>query len=227
MAITVKPDDSVIEIRSRRNNAVLFAIKAPDMRAAVLAAVASRANLYTANLYGANLTGANLTSANLYAADLTGANLYGANLTGANLTSADLTEANLTEANLTGANLTSANLYGADLTEANLTGANLYSADLTNAKINWNSHVLLGELLRRQAGNDIEKRKVAGLILVSRDWCWRYWLDLSSDPLFGWAMDTLAAHVTEGDGAPTVLRLRSVQIAAEAAAPAGAAAMSS
>jgi uncharacterized protein YjbI with pentapeptide repeats len=78
---------------------------------------------------------ANLIDANLSDANLTGANLIDANLTGANLTYANLIDANLTRANLIGANLTDAYLYRANLTRANLTRANLYRANLTGADL--------------------------------------------------------------------------------------------
>ena len=99
----------IIEIKCRWTAKVLFTGDYPTIKAAVVVAISTDANL-------------------------TGANLTGANLTGANLTRADLTDANLTGANLTRADLTDANLTGADLTGANLTGANLTRADLTSIR---------------------------------------------------------------------------------------------
>jgi len=66
-----------IEIKSRFTGAVLFSHEAVKNTIAItlIAAIASRANLY-----GANLSGANLSGANLYGANLSGANLSGANL---------------------------------------------------------------------------------------------------------------------------------------------------
>jgi hypothetical protein len=68
----------------------------------------------------------------------------------------------------------------------------------------WQSHDLIAQLLVRAAGDDIAKRKVAGLILVSPDWCWPQFLAID-EPLRAWALETLAQHVQEGDGAPEVL----------------------
>jgi hypothetical protein len=62
--------------------------------------------------------------------------------------------------------------------------------------------------LRRAAGEDIDKRKVAGLIAVSPDWCWRRFVLLADDPLFDWAMDELAKHVRDNDGAPKCVLAR-------------------
>jgi hypothetical protein len=114
--------------------------------------------------------------------------------------SADLRYADLRSANLSSANLRSANLRYADLSYANLRYANL-----SGSTINWNSHALISELLLREAGKDVKKRKLAGLVLVSPDWCWGEFLALR-DPLRGWALKTLAAWVQDGDNAPDALR---------------------
>src|SRR5574340_224586 len=108
-------------------------------------------------------------------------------------------------ANLGGANLGGANLGGANLGGANLGGAHLRGAYLGGARIAWESHDLVAELLRRAAGDDIDKRKLAGLILISRDWCWHQFLNLD-DPLKDWALSVLAEYVQPEDGAPEVLR---------------------
>jgi len=118
----------------------------------------------------------------------------------ANLSGANLFRADLSGADLSGANLSGANLYGADLSGANLSGAKLYGA-----KINWQSHDLLSELLKRAAGRDVEKRKVAGLIYISRDWCHNEFIALN-DPLMNWAAETLAAYAQDGDGCPDYIR---------------------
>ena len=101
-----------------------------------------------------------------------------------------------------------ADLCGAYLRGADLRGAYLGGADLGGAKMNWQSRDILGEILRRAAGLDIGKRKVAGLVLISRDWCWSRFATLESDPLFDWALDTLAEYVQDGDDAPDIVRQR-------------------
>jgi len=121
--------------------AVLYhAADATGLRAAVIAAVRSGANLSGANLSGANLSDANLSDANLSGANLSGANLSDANLSDANLSGAYLSDANLSDANLRGANLrgaylSDANLSGANLSDANLRGANLSGAYLSDANL--------------------------------------------------------------------------------------------
>ena len=119
-------------------------------------------------------------------------------------------DANLRGANLWGANLRGANLKGADLSDANLWGANLRGADLSDANlrgatINWKSHDLISEILLLDAGEDIERRKIAGLVLVSRDWCWNRFL-AHDDPQREWALNVLREYVTPDDGAPDILQ---------------------
>ena len=133
-----------------------------------------------------------------------------ANLGGANLEGADLWQANLQEANLRGANLQGACFWHADLREANLVGTNLvtnnvWKAQLEGARLNWSSHILIAEILRQAAGDDVEKRKVAGLVLISRDWCWKQFLKLR-DPLLDWALETLAPWAAGDKCAPNVLK---------------------
>jgi hypothetical protein len=109
-------------------------------------------------------------------------------------------------ADLSRADLSSADLSSADLSRANLSSANLSSANLYRAKFNFQSHTLIAEVLRRAAGEDVEKRKVAGLILVSPDWCWdQFTANCSGDPLFGWALEVLRGYITEDDGHPAML----------------------
>jgi len=55
------------------------------------------------------------------------------------------------------------------------------------------------------ADDDTDKRMVAGLILVSRDWCWEQFL-LLDHPLKQWAIDELAKWVTDGDHAPAAIK---------------------
>ena len=166
--------------------------------------IAAAVSASLASLGGADLRGANLSGANLR-----GANLRGAYLGGAYLGDADLGDADLGGAYLGDADLGDADLGGADLRGANLRGANLSGANLRGAKLAFQSHDLLAEILRRAAGDDIAKLKAAGLILISRDKCWREFLVMAAhEPLADWALDELARWVQPGDGAPEVLRQR-------------------
>ncbi len=160
----------------------LFTVEATDQRDAIQKLVAEDAYLEGANLEDAYLRGANLRGAYLEDAYLRGANLRGANLRGAYL-------------------------EGANLRGAYLRGAYLEGAYLRGAKINWSSHDLLAEILRLDASDDVDKRKFAGLVLISRDWCWKNFIALN-DPLNDWALDVLSTYVQDDDNAPAILRQR-------------------
>ena len=71
------------------------------------------------------------------------------------------------------------------------------------AKASLTSHDLAAELLRRAAGDDLHKRMLAGLPLVSRDWCWTVWLEvLAQLPAEDqqWIRETLLADPAWGYG---------------------------
>jgi len=160
----------LFEIKSWIDGKVLFSLDCGSMKLCAEAGVKAGADLSMANLSMANLSMANLSRANLSRANLSMANLYGANLSGANLSGA--------------------NLSGANLSRANLSMANLYGANLS-----WQSHDMLAEILRREAGDDIKLRSFAGLILVSRDWCWSTWLKLEVTAEVRWAASVLAKWI--------------------------------
>lgn len=114
-------------------------------------------------------------------------------------------KANLRDANLSGADLRGADLRGANLGHADLWGTNLRGANLRDAILDWNSHTLLSEILRRSAGDSVERRMLSGLIAVSTDWCWDRFLSLEH-PERAWAIAELAQWVRPDDGAPEVIR---------------------
>jgi hypothetical protein len=163
------------------------------------------ADLQDAYLQDAYLRGAYLQDADLQGADLQGADLQDAYLQGADLRGADLQGACLRGADLRGAYLRGVDLRGACLRGADLRGAYLRGADLRGADLGFTSHDLIAEILRRAAGDDMAKLKVAGYILICRDQCWSDFLKLR-DPLSGWAMDELVKWVVDGDNAPRQLR---------------------
>ena len=118
-----------------------------------------------------------------------------ADLRGADLRGADLGDAYLGGADLRGADLGDAYLGGADLR-----GADLSDADLGGARPGWRSHALISELLRREAGDDLDKRSLAGLVAISVDWCFDEWIPLiATHPLASWAVETLRPWYREGD----------------------------
>lgn len=155
-------------------------------------------NLSNASLSSADLRNANLRYANLSSADLRSTNLFYANLSYADLRYADLFYANLGYANL----------RYADLRGADLSYADLINADLRSTKINWNSHSLIAEILRQKAENDYKRRMIAGLILVSTDWCWKDFLALPiSKKDKAWVFSVLKEYVTNDNPAPIKLEV--------------------
>ena len=97
---------------------------------------------------------------------------------------------------------------------ADLRGAYLRGADLSKIHLAYQSHDLLAEILRRAVGDDTEKLKIAGCILVCRSKCWDAFAKLAAvDPLGDWALDELATWVQPGDEAPDVLRKRAEKLA--------------
>ena len=97
----------------------------------------------------------------------------------------------------------------------------LRGADLSGASLNWQSHALIAEILFRKAGDDIARRMVAGLVLISRDWCWNQFLaaDIALE-LREWTLTKLAEWVREGDNAPEILAEYARQLRIEQPNPA-------
>ena len=152
-------------------------------------------------LITAGIPGDRLPAKHKWRINLRGADLRGADLSGGDLFGADLRGADLFGADLRGADLRGAGLRGADLSRADLRGA-----DLRRAKFNWQSHDLLAEALRRAAGHDVQRRMLAGLLLISRDWCWDVFLAAPIDPaLREWGLSVLRGYVQPGDDAPEAL----------------------
>lgn len=83
---------------------------------------------------------------------------------------------------------------GSDLSWSNLSGSNL----------SWSSHDLLAEVLRRAAGDNIQHRMIAGLLLVSREWCWDEFLAVEGVDN-EWALRELAKWIQPSDSHPECL----------------------
>ena len=115
--------------------------------------------------------------------------------------------------------LSGADLSGANLSGAYLSGANLTEANLSRAALNWQSHNLLAEVLRRAADDDVPRRMLAGLILISHDWCWGKFLALNIDPeLREWGLSVMRGYVQPGDNAPLALTAATHEVATPPAA---------
>jgi uncharacterized protein YjbI with pentapeptide repeats len=176
----------------------------------------SRAHLRYADLRGADLSGAYLPAANLCSADLretclqhaylqyadlSDANLSRACLMCADMRSADLLRADMRSADLRSADLLCADMRSADLRYATLWGADLRYADLRGAILNWYSHDLIAAILLSEAGTHLARRSLAGLVLVSRDWCWKAFMALTH-PETAWAIEVLTPYLRDGETPP-------------------------
>ena len=144
---------------------------------------------------------ANLAGANFRGSDLRDVDFRGSDLTDADFLGAVLVDADFRGAVLVGANFRDAVLTRCRFTGSTLTDADLRDADLTGVGVNWRSHELVAEILRRHAGDDMDKRMLAGLILISKDWCWSQFAQISH-PQRQWAIDALASHLREDDAGP-------------------------
>ena len=203
-----------IEIKNRWTQSAIYSsdgtIKSVLLEAIKNGANLSRADLHGAALHGVDLSETNLHKAALYGSYLSGANLRGADFSGADLCGADLCRADLRGADLRRADFRGADLYGADLRDAdlrdaNLLGANLLGADFGDATLNWRSHWLIANILMDNADDSIARRKIAGMIALSTDWCWDEFLAIEDDEK-SWVLSILARYVVDGDKAPKVLR---------------------
>jgi hypothetical protein len=193
-------------------------ISDPDTLARVLAQVkmgSDRLSLAYANLNWADLSGGKFSEANLSGLDLIGANLIDADLREANLGAANLKKAVLLNADLSGANLRLAYLYKADLGGANLSGADLRHAELyfasldgtnlADAIVNWASHDLMYEILRRASDGSEEQEQLLHVVLKRRDWCWWDYVFYVGYKAARWAANALKPYIIDRRDAPDVL----------------------
>ena len=91
------------------------------------------------------------------------------------------------------------NFSGADISGLRFTRADLRYCVFTGARIPWASRDVIAAILFQSAGDDADKRAFAGLVLISRDWCWDSFDACVRDGVLrDWIVDTLAPY-TEGD----------------------------
>lgn len=83
----------------------------------------------------------------------------------------------------------------ADLQNANLQDADLQDADLRGADLDveipsTNDHYFISEILFREVEN-VNQKKIAGLVRISLDWCWEDFLKNCSKTDINWAKKIL------------------------------------
>jgi uncharacterized protein YjbI with pentapeptide repeats len=165
------------------------------------------ANLVGATFDNASIRGARFVSANLRGTSMAGADLRGANFCIAMMDGVRFFGADIRGANFDGADLCGANFDGAVLDGAILDGAIIDGTSIDGAKLSLVSHDLVAEILRRAAGDDVEKRMIAGLVLLSRDWCWSRFEKIEH-PQRQWAIDTLVKYLRDYNVGPSPRFLR-------------------
>ena len=159
----------------------------------------SSTNFHRAIFVRTNLAGATMSCSNFYEADFTDASLERAYLS-----CADFHGSNFTCAVLDGANLANADFSGCDLTDASFVNTYLPTCKIEGARLNWKSHDLVAEVLRRAAMSDVSK-SIAGLFVMCRETpvadIFKYLI-----PGMRWALKECAHWLRDGDNAPAILR---------------------
>src|SRR5262245_61547168 len=147
--------------------------------------------------------------------DLRNANLRRAQLSGLSLNDCDLRGALLDGTRLNYCELRNCDLRGLDLRQTFCYGMRVESCRLDGLMIDWNDHSQVAMLLREAAGVDVDRRMVAGLILVSPDWCYGTWYRyIQERPALGrWALAVLYRYMYASCGAPAYIQ----EMAGEAA----------
>lgn len=152
------------------------------------------------------------TSRVLYMADLRDADLIRMlRIDGMNVDSSDLSGVRFGPANVERVAFEFCDLRGADFRSASLWGATFFQCKLAGIRPQWSSHDLIAALLMAEARQSIAKRKLAGLLLVSRDWCWgqvdQYLTQYGDRDSTRWALTTLAQYCRSDDhSAPGAIR---------------------
>lgn len=193
------------EIKSRFDDKVLYTHPRDTCAGYVLkAAIAAGTDLQNADLKGeffgevhapgVVLEGADLLESNFDHAELVGANLVSANLHRVSFYHSNLRDADLRYIYAGGVCFAFADLRGADLRGATFTGGDFHGARLEGAWLQWHSHELLSSILMNAAGDHALRRSIAGLIALSRDWCWNHFMKVDH-PERDWAVRELAKYI--------------------------------
>ncbi len=148
------------------------------------------ANLRSADFEGANLEHADFRGASLYHASFKNTNLEDANFGGAYCIYADFQGACLDGTDFSRAELSFADFGSADLNNVEFAAADLTRVNFSNVQTNGSDTTLAAWILCNAAGDDPDKRSLAGLVLFSGDWCWPDFVALQH-PARAWAIEVL------------------------------------
>jgi hypothetical protein len=192
-------------------------LQGADLRGATL----SRVDLSLSDLRGALLEEATLGYINASGARLTGAQGRGVRIehtkmARAELSAADLREAAFNGVDLEGAVLRAANLAGASIVQSNCTdaafdsailehlntvGSTFRDASFVGASRFFQSREIVAEILRRNAGDDVERLRSIGAILLDRSRCYAQWraaVDALGPEQLRFALRVFAAYPESG-----------------------------
>jgi hypothetical protein len=156
-------------------------------------------------LQNADFSDCDLTASTFAHASLVGASFRRARLVGAILAHADLVAADFSNADLNGANFSHADMGVQPRADRN--GKILSTPIFSGARISWCAGDLTSELVRRAAGDDLDKLHAAGLLLLHRHWSWQQFLDLDH-PMTPFVIDVFRQHYRDGDTIPECARRR-------------------
>ena len=137
-----------------------------------------------------NLSNRDLSNLDLREYNFTMARLHGTDFSGSDISGAQFVHADLLGANFSGAILLDTNFYGADL----------HQVITKDAKLNWESRELVSRVLFSSIDSDdedeiAERRAIAGLLLVTRDHCWPWFVRrLQNNKHWSWFRITRDVH---------------------------------
>jgi Pentapeptide repeats (9 copies) len=166
--------------------------------------------LRSADFGGHCLQGADFSDCDLTASSFAHASLVGARFQRARLLAAIFSHADLVSVDFSDSDLTSANFSHADMgvqPRADRYGNILRPPIFSGARISWCASDLTSELVRRAAGDDLDKLHAAGLLLLHRHWTWEQFLALDH-PMTPFVIDVFRQHYRDGDTIPECARQR-------------------
>lgn len=166
--------------------------------------------LLSADFSGHCLHNADFSDCDMGSSTFAHASLVGASFRRARLFAAIFEHADLVAADFSNADLNSANLSYADFgvcPRADRNGRILEGPKFDGARVSWCAGDLNSELVRRAAGDDLDKIHAAGLLLLHRHWSWQQFLDLDH-PQTPWVISVFRQYYRDGDIVPECARQR-------------------
>lgn len=178
-------------IRTYNDNSPIYISEEENYATAIEEAIHRNVKLIDASFVEMDLQEVVFVGGHLAGGDFTGSNLCGANLANTNLYNANFNNTILDYTDFTCANLTSCEFSNVDLTYTRFDTAYMYNCKFDNVIINWYSRELISEVLRKKAGDDIDKLQYSGLFLTMPPAMDIWKLEL---PQRKWALEVLEGY---------------------------------